>query len=82
MLCVRAFWMKAGVGCLGSPMPRLMWAVLGIRCDAGEQLAQLFEGVGVQSFEVWIHGVTKSDDRCEKVNYSEAGPMLLWLGMQ
>jgi hypothetical protein len=35
--------------------------VLGIRRHAGKQLAQLFERVGVQSVEMWIHGFTKSD---------------------
>jgi hypothetical protein len=56
--------------------------ILGIRRDAGEQLAQLFEGIGVQSFEMWVHGAVRSDGSFEKVNYSEAGPMLLSLGMQ
>jgi hypothetical protein len=36
----------------------------------------------MQSFEMWVHGFTKSDKRCEEANYSEAGPMLLGLGMQ
>jgi hypothetical protein len=30
--------------------------VVGIRRNAGEQLAQLFERVGVQAVEMWIHG--------------------------
>jgi hypothetical protein len=32
------------------------WLVVGIRRDAGEQLAQLFERVRVQAVEMWIHG--------------------------
>jgi hypothetical protein len=56
--------------------------VLGIRRDAGQQLAQLFERVGVQSFEMWIHGVTSQMGRCEKINYSEAVTMLLQLKLE
>jgi hypothetical protein len=35
--------------------------VLGMRRDAGEELAQLFERIGVQAVEVWIHGVMVSN---------------------
>jgi len=31
---------------------------------------------------MWIHGFTSLVGRCEKVNYSEAGTMLLSLEMQ
>jgi hypothetical protein len=56
--------------------------IVRIRRHAREQLAQLFEGVGVQSFEMWIHGVTSQVERCESDNYSEAATILLSLGMQ
>ena len=47
--------MKAGVGVLRLADRQLDFLVLRIRRDAGEQLAQLFEGVGLELGEMRIH---------------------------
>ena len=50
--------MSAGVGCFGSPMPKLIGVNPRARLDALEEHAKLFERIRLKFLEKWIHGVT------------------------
>jgi hypothetical protein len=54
--------MKVGVGCFGSPMPRLIGPVRRTRRDVRGQRAQALERIGMQAGEQRVHVSTAPAD--------------------